>query len=155
MHFNTIGTTVSPRLSFIVKPVPAQAIRLTYNRAYRAPTQLENYLDTLALSPGFDRTLAPCDPAIGCAYNDQLTPSTAAAPSPTVSTPLEFRTIEGSGEIFFKPTSAWDLSAGYRVIDRDGTRPKAFGFGGFGGSNNNYINVAAPIEERTHHDHCR
>jgi MtrB/PioB family decaheme-associated outer membrane protein len=96
------------------------------------------------LDPFFDRTLAPSD----AAYNDQLTP-THRAPTPTTtrSTELEFRTIDGSGEIFFKPTSAWDLSAGYRVIDRDGSRPKAFGFGSFGG---NYINVAPPIDERTH-----
>jgi MtrB/PioB family decaheme-associated outer membrane protein len=103
--------------------------------------------NTLALKPGFDRTLAGCDPMIGCAYNTQLTPNTAANPSPTAPTRLEFRTIEGSGEIFFKPTSAWDLSAGYRVIDRDHSRLKAFGFGSPG---SNYINVAAPIDERTH-----
>jgi MtrB/PioB family decaheme-associated outer membrane protein len=103
--------------------------------------------DTLRLRPGFDRMLDLGIPADATAYNDQLTPSSS---TPTRAQRLEFRTIEGSGEIFFKPTSAWDLRAGYRVIDRDGTRPKAFGFGGFGGSDNNYINVAAPIEERTH-----
>lgn len=97
----------------------------------------------LALRPGFDRTLAAGSPA----YNAQLTPSTAANPSPTLPTRLQFRTIEGSGEIFFKPTSEWDLSAGYRIFDRDGSRAKAFGFGSPGG---NYINLAAPIRERIH-----
>jgi MtrB/PioB family decaheme-associated outer membrane protein len=103
--------------------------------------------DTLRLNSAFDRTLAGCDPMIGCAYNTQLTPNTIAAGSPTVARRLDFRTIEGSGEIFFKPNSAWDLSAGYRVIDRDHSRPKAFGFGSPGGG---YINVAVPIDERTH-----
>jgi len=97
----------------------------------------------LSLRPGFDRMLAAGDPA----YNAQLTPTTPAAPSPTRAQGLEFRTIEGSGEIFFKPTAEWDLSAGYRIIDREDTRLKAFGFSSPGG---NYINVAAPIDERTH-----
>ena len=97
----------------------------------------------LALRGGFDRTLA----SDGVAYNSQLTPSTTANPSPTYTAPLGFRTREGSGEIFFRPTSEWDLSAGYRVLDRDGTRAKAFGFGSPGG---NYINVPAPIHEKTH-----
>jgi MtrB/PioB family decaheme-associated outer membrane protein len=111
------------------------------NQAVSPYKQIGN--NRLELRPGFDRTLAPGDPA----YNAQLTPSSSTLPTPTRAQDLEFRTIEGSGEIFFKPTSAWDLSAGYRVIDRDGTRPKAFGLGSFGG---NYINVAAPVEERTH-----
>ena len=100
--------------------------------------------DLLRLRPGFDRTLAPGDPA----YNAQLTPSyRVPGTTPTRAQRLDFRTIDGSGEIFFKPTSEWDLSAGYRIIDRDHNRAKAFGFGSFGG---NYINVAAPIDERTH-----
>jgi hypothetical protein len=105
------------------------------------------YMETgngiLSLRPGFDRTLAPGD----AAYNAQLTPTTPGTPSPTRATGLDFRTIDGSGEIFFKPTSAWDLSAGYQIIDREDSRLKAFGFGSPGG---NYINVAAPIDERTH-----
>lgn len=45
-HFDTIGTVVSPRLGIIFKPAPSHAIRLAANRAYRAPTLVENYLDT-------------------------------------------------------------------------------------------------------------
>ena len=56
-------------------------------------------------------------------------------------------TIEGEGELFFKPIPGLDMSAGYRVIDRDDARAKAFGFGSAG---SNYVNVAAPIDERTH-----
>lgn len=98
----------------------------------------------LALRSGFDRRLTPCDPLIGCAYNDQLTPSTSG---PTLPTSLGFDTTFGAGEVFFRPTSAWDLSAGYRLIEREGNRPKALGFGT---SRGNYINLAPPIDERTH-----
>ncbi len=45
-HFATLGTVVSPRLSVILKPSPDQSIRLAANRAYRAPTLVENYLNT-------------------------------------------------------------------------------------------------------------
>jgi outer membrane receptor protein involved in Fe transport len=44
--FDTIGTVASPRLSLILKPAANQAIRLSANRAYRAPTLLENYVST-------------------------------------------------------------------------------------------------------------
>jgi len=46
-HFETLGTVVSPRLSAIFKPTPNQAVRFAANRAYRAPTLVENYLDTV------------------------------------------------------------------------------------------------------------
>jgi outer membrane receptor protein involved in Fe transport len=45
-YFDTIGTVVSPRLGIIFKPAPSHAIRLAANRAYRAPTLVENYLNT-------------------------------------------------------------------------------------------------------------
>ena len=45
-HFATLGTVVSPRISVILKPAPNQSIRLAANRAYRAPTLIENYLNT-------------------------------------------------------------------------------------------------------------
>ena len=45
-YFATLGTVVSPRLSVIVKPASNHALRFAANRAYRAPTLVENYLDT-------------------------------------------------------------------------------------------------------------
>lgn len=45
-YFDALGTVPSPRLSVIVKPTDAQAIRLAANRAYRAPTLLEQFLET-------------------------------------------------------------------------------------------------------------
>jgi len=45
-HFATLGNVISPRLSVILKPSANQAVRLAANRAYRAPTLVENYLAT-------------------------------------------------------------------------------------------------------------
>lgn len=43
-YFSTLGTVTSPRLSVIVKPAANHALRMAANRAYRAPTLLENYM---------------------------------------------------------------------------------------------------------------
>ncbi len=45
-YFDSIGTTLSPRTSLIFKPHPHQSIRLAYNRAYRAPSLVDNFLET-------------------------------------------------------------------------------------------------------------
>ena len=45
-HFSTIGTVFSPRTSVIVKATPNQSVRLALSRSYRAPTLVENFLDT-------------------------------------------------------------------------------------------------------------
>jgi outer membrane receptor protein involved in Fe transport len=44
--FDTIGLTASPRTSVIWKPVPEHALRFAYNRAFRSPSLVNNYLDT-------------------------------------------------------------------------------------------------------------
>ena len=43
--FDTTSAVFAPRLGLIVTPRPGQSARLTYNRAYRAPTLLENFID--------------------------------------------------------------------------------------------------------------
>jgi len=45
--FDTVGTAVSPRLSYVWKPRPHQSLRFAYNRAYRAPSLINNFLDTV------------------------------------------------------------------------------------------------------------
>ncbi len=42
---------VSPRTAIILKPVATQSLRLSYSRAYRAPSMFNNYLDTWILQP--------------------------------------------------------------------------------------------------------
>lgn len=41
----------SPRLSLMWKPGPAHSLRVSVNRAFRAPSALNNYLDTEVLTP--------------------------------------------------------------------------------------------------------
>lgn len=45
-YFDTLGATFSPRTSLLYRPAPKHQIRLAYNRAYRAPSLIENFLDT-------------------------------------------------------------------------------------------------------------
>lgn len=48
---NIQGPVFSPRLSCIWKPGPDHAIRLSANRAFRAPSFINNYLDQVVLKP--------------------------------------------------------------------------------------------------------
>jgi outer membrane receptor protein involved in Fe transport len=41
----------SPRVSVMFKPTPEQSLRLSYNRAFRSPSVINNYLDQDILSP--------------------------------------------------------------------------------------------------------
>ena len=42
---------LSPRTTFMIKPKDDQTIRLSYNRAYRAPSVLNNFLDVTLVEP--------------------------------------------------------------------------------------------------------
>ena len=55
----------SPRITFMFKPTPQQSIRASFNRAFRAPSAINNYLqqDIFLTSPAIDlRPLAPFAP---------------------------------------------------------------------------------------------
>jgi outer membrane receptor protein involved in Fe transport len=54
--FDTTGAVFAPRVGLVVTPTPVHAVRVAYNRAYRAPTLLENFVD-IALP-----TVASTDP---------------------------------------------------------------------------------------------
>jgi outer membrane receptor protein involved in Fe transport len=43
------GAVLSPRTTFMVKPAPGQTFRASYNRAYVAPSVLQNYVQTVTL----------------------------------------------------------------------------------------------------------
>jgi iron complex outermembrane receptor protein len=50
--FTSIENAVfSPRVAFVFKPVTDQSIRISYNRAYRAPSMVNNHLDTVIATP--------------------------------------------------------------------------------------------------------
>ncbi|MDZ4339612.1 MAG: MtrB/PioB family decaheme-associated outer membrane protein [candidate division NC10 bacterium] len=60
--------------------------------------------------------------------------------------PLEFEQKSGRAELFYRPLADLEVNAGFRIQDKDGTRPFGMGFGSPGG---NFANVAAPINEQT------
>jgi iron complex outermembrane receptor protein len=41
----------SPRVALILKPLPDHAVRLSYNKAFRSPSLINNYLDVTILNP--------------------------------------------------------------------------------------------------------
>jgi outer membrane receptor protein involved in Fe transport len=61
--FSSIDDAVfSPRTTFLVKPVPSQTFRVSLNRAFRAPSFINNNIDTTVLS---QVDLRPLNPALG------------------------------------------------------------------------------------------
>jgi iron complex outermembrane receptor protein len=62
--FNTTDVVFAPRLSLVVTPKPAHSFRVAYNRAYRAPSLLENFLNVTLPA------VVPIDPPF---YYSQLT----------------------------------------------------------------------------------
>jgi outer membrane receptor protein involved in Fe transport len=51
-RFDYLDTAVlSPRVTFMVKPEENQTIRLSYNRAYRSPSVINNFLDVTIAEP--------------------------------------------------------------------------------------------------------
>lgn len=50
-RFDVLNKNVfSPRTTFMIKPKPSQTIRLSYNRAFRAPSFVDNYMNVGLLS---------------------------------------------------------------------------------------------------------
>jgi len=49
-----IGTVVSPRTALLVKVKPRHTLRFSYNRAFRAPSMVQNYLDIIFIPTVLD-----------------------------------------------------------------------------------------------------
>ena len=61
--FSSIDNAVfSPRTTFMVKPAPAQTFRVSFNRAFRAPSFINNFLNTTIVN---QVSLAPINPQLG------------------------------------------------------------------------------------------
>ncbi|MGH9174030.1 MAG: TonB-dependent receptor plug domain-containing protein, partial [Vicinamibacterales bacterium] len=59
--FDVIDDPVfSPRLALILKPMPAHAVRVSYNKAFRSPSLINNYLDVTIVN---QLVLAQLNPA--------------------------------------------------------------------------------------------
>jgi outer membrane receptor protein involved in Fe transport len=56
---NLTDPVFSPRLAALVKVRPDQSIRVSYNRAFRSPSMINNYLDTSIFVPANLSALAP------------------------------------------------------------------------------------------------
>lgn len=59
-HIDPIGSVVSPRTAVLYSPRPNHTVRLSFSRAYRAPSVINNYLDTAIVS----RVTLPTGPFI-------------------------------------------------------------------------------------------
>jgi len=71
--FSSIENAVfSPRVAFVVKPKADQSVRVSYNRAFRAPSMINNHLQTTVATP---LPLGLINPAFGNAV--YLVPTTA------------------------------------------------------------------------------
>jgi len=66
--FDNIEDAVfSPRLALILKPIPDQAIRVSYNKAFRSPSLVNNFLNTTIIN---QLNLGAINPALnGVVYN--------------------------------------------------------------------------------------
>lgn len=60
---------------------------------------------------------------------------------------LAFKYRQTGVRLILQPLPELEMSAGYRLQEREGTRPWSMGFGSPG---NNFANVAGPIDERIH-----
>ena len=58
-----IGTVVSPRTSLMLSPSPDHTFRLSYNRAFRAPSVINNFLDVTILNQVVLPAIPPLSPA--------------------------------------------------------------------------------------------
>ena len=54
----------SPRLTFMIKPAENHTVRVSYNRAYRSPSVVNNFLDVFIAEPIDLSPFAPLNPAL-------------------------------------------------------------------------------------------
>ena len=54
----------SPRVTFMIKPHEDQTVRVSYNRAYRSPSVINNFLDVIIAEPIDLSPFAPLNPAL-------------------------------------------------------------------------------------------
>jgi outer membrane receptor protein involved in Fe transport len=54
----------SPRVTFMIKPHEDQTVRVSYNRAYRSPSVVNNFLDVVIAEPIDLSPFAPLNPAL-------------------------------------------------------------------------------------------
>jgi outer membrane receptor protein involved in Fe transport len=74
-RFDYIGDIVfSPRTTFMIKPREDQTFRISYNRAYRSPSVINNHLNVIIAEPIDIRQLAQAAQALGIPVGPVPTP---------------------------------------------------------------------------------
>jgi len=102
--FTSINNAVfSPRVALVLKPAPDQTFRVTYNRAFRAPSMINNGLDVTIGTP------LPLV-AVNAALKANLFPATAQFYVPTRAT--------GNPDLTEEHTDAFEVSYSGRVGQR-------------------------------------
>jgi outer membrane receptor protein involved in Fe transport len=90
-NIDPIGTVVSPRTSLLYSPTPNHTFRVSYNRAFRAPSLINNYLDiTIVNQALIDPSLiaAAIAPGIPCQFVlSTCTPFVLTFPSAALGNP--------------------------------------------------------------------
>ena len=122
--FSSIEDAVfSPRTTFMIKPSAAQTFRLSYNRAFRAPSFINNNIDTTilnevnlgAISPAFARFVFPIR-AVGNPDLEQETMTayeigyTGVIANRATVTAAVYRNVTKGG-IYFTPVAAYTPQA--------------------------------------------
>jgi outer membrane receptor for ferrienterochelin and colicins len=67
----------SPRITAMYKPLPSHALRASFNRAFRSPSAINNYLDVVTVTGAFP--LGAVDPRLGAAQFPVVTRSVGSA----------------------------------------------------------------------------
>jgi iron complex outermembrane receptor protein len=153
--FDTTSAVFAPRVGVIVSPRPAQSLRFTYNRAYRAPTLLENFVDlslpaAVPLDPPFyyfQRVLGSTDlkmerqDAFEIGYSAALNSRTA------IFATVYDQTVKNN--IWFFPTSfygPWAPPPGWPSALPVPVLPQVFGFVNLGSVRDRGIELATTVE---------
>jgi iron complex outermembrane receptor protein len=104
------GPVFSPRTTLMFKPAPAHTFRASYNRAYRAPSLVNNFLDTMIIN---QLDLGALNPALaGRTYNF---PVAAVGNEALVEESLDAYEIGYSGVIANRAT----VSAAFYINDSE------------------------------------
>jgi iron complex outermembrane receptor protein len=72
---NLDSAVFSPRLSVMFKPTPNQSVRASFNRAFRAPSVINNYLDLGILNTSTVLNFAPLTPLLPPALRPLVPPA--------------------------------------------------------------------------------
>ncbi len=107
---NLDGAIFSPRLAAMFKPSPAHAFRVSFNRAFRSPSTINNYLDVAIVQPV---DLRPVVAAVNAGLPAAFRPIVTNALSPAATGGLFPLTVRATGNASLKEESLTAYEVGY------------------------------------------